>query len=63
MGLLKKVAHSHNTAVLVVTHDHRAIDVYDRIFIMEDGKLSASATLRRHNGCGCHLPAQECKTG
>ena len=39
MGLLKKVAHSHNTAVLVVTHDHRAIDVYDRIFIMEDGKL------------------------
>ena len=49
MGVLKNVAHSHNTAVLVVTHDHRAIDVYDRIFIMEDGN-SASATLRRHNG-------------
>lgn len=39
MELLKNVAHSHNTAVLVVTHDHRAIDVFDRIFIMEDGKL------------------------
>lgn len=39
MGVLKNVAYSHNTAVLVVTHDHRAIDVYDRIFIMEDGKL------------------------
>ena len=39
MELLRNVAHSHNTAVLVVTHDHRAIDVFDRIFIMEDGKL------------------------
>ena len=39
MELLRNVAHSHNTAVLVVTHDHRAIDVFDRIFIMEDGNL------------------------
>ena len=40
MELLKNVAHTHNTAVLVVTHDHRAIDVFDRIWMMEDGKLS-----------------------
>ena len=39
MELLKNVAHSHNTAVLVVTHDHRAIDVFDRIWMMEDGRL------------------------
>ena len=28
MELLKQVAHEHNTGVLVVTHDHRAIDVF-----------------------------------
>ncbi len=39
MELLKNVAHTHNTAVLVVTHDHRAIDVFDRIWMMEDGRL------------------------
>ncbi|MBQ8899979.1 MAG: ABC transporter ATP-binding protein [Akkermansia sp.] len=40
LELLKNVAHTHHTAVLVVTHDHRAIDVFDRIWMMEDGKLS-----------------------
>jgi len=25
----------------VVTHDHRAIDVFDRIYVMEDGKIKA----------------------
>lgn len=39
MELLKQIAHEHNTGVLVVTHDHRAIDVFDRIWIMEDGKI------------------------
>ncbi len=39
MELLKNVAHTHHTAVLVVTHDHRAIDVFDSIWMMEDGKL------------------------
>ena len=41
MELLKQVAHEHNTGVLVVTHDHRAIDVFDRIYVMEDGKIKA----------------------
>ena len=35
MELLKQVAHEHNTGVLVVTHDHRAIDVFDRIRVMK----------------------------
>ena len=39
MELLKQVAHEHNPGVLVVTHDHRAIDVFDRIYVMEDGKI------------------------
>ena len=39
MELLKQVAHEHNTGVLVVTHDHRAIDVFDRIWMMEDGSI------------------------
>ena len=39
MELLKQVAHEHNTGVLVVTHDHRAIDVFDRIWVMEDGRI------------------------
>ena len=41
MELLKQVAHEHDTGVLVVTHDHRAIDVFDRIYVMEDGKIKA----------------------
>ena len=39
MDLLKQVAHEHDTGVLVVTHDHRAIDVFDRIWVMEDGNI------------------------
>ena len=39
MELLKQVAHEHNTGVLVVTHDHRAMDVFDRIWVMEDGRI------------------------
>ncbi len=39
MELLQKVAHERGAAVLVVTHDHRSLDVFDRIYEMEDGKL------------------------
>jgi ABC-type lipoprotein export system ATPase subunit len=39
MELLKQVAHEHHTGVLVVTHDHRAMDVFDRIWVMEDGRI------------------------
>lgn len=40
MELFKKVAHEQNSGVIVVTHDHRALDVFDTIFEMEDGKLT-----------------------
>lgn len=39
MELFRKVAHERGAAVIVVTHDHRSLDVFDRTFEMEDGVL------------------------
>ena len=39
MELFRKVAHEQEAGVLVVTHDHRALDVFDRTVEMEDGQL------------------------
>ena len=39
MDLFRKVAHERGAAVLVVTHDHRALDVFDVLYEMEDGKI------------------------
>jgi putative ABC transport system ATP-binding protein len=39
MELFAKVAHEQNAGVIVVTHDHRALDVFDRTLEMEDGQL------------------------
>jgi putative ABC transport system ATP-binding protein len=39
MELFRKVAHEQGAGVLVVTHDHRALDVFDRHLEMEDGRL------------------------
>ncbi len=39
MDLFRKVAHGRGAAVLVVTHDHRALDVFDLLYEMEDGRL------------------------
>jgi len=44
MELFRDVAHEHGTAVIVVTHDHRALDVFDTIYEMEDGRLAPAAT-------------------
>ena len=40
MELFRKVAHERDAAVLVVTHDHRALDVFDVIYEMEDGRIT-----------------------
>ncbi len=42
MELFAKVAHEHGTGVIVVTHDHRALDVFDTIYEMEDGRMEKS---------------------
>ena len=39
MELFRKVAHEQNAGAIVVTHDHRSLDVFDRTFEMEDGVL------------------------
>ncbi|MCI0747188.1 MAG: ABC transporter ATP-binding protein [Verrucomicrobia subdivision 3 bacterium] len=39
MELFRKVAHQRGSAVIVVTHDHRSLDVFDRTYEMEDGGL------------------------
>lgn len=37
MALFAQVAHEHGTGVIVVTHDNRALDLFDTIYEMEDG--------------------------
>lgn len=39
MELFARVAHERGAAAVVVTHDHRALDVFDTIYEMEDGRL------------------------
>lgn len=46
MELFRKVAHERGSAVIVVTHDHRSLDVFDRIYEMEDGQLRPAQTPR-----------------
>lgn len=42
MELFCKVAHERGAAVIVVTHDQRALDVFDRSLEMEDGRLRST---------------------
>jgi putative ABC transport system ATP-binding protein len=48
MELFRKVAHERGAAVMVVTHDQRALDVFDRHFEMEDGRLKNGAGTLKH---------------
>jgi putative ABC transport system ATP-binding protein len=43
MELFRKVAHERGAGVIVVTHDHRALDVFDRVVEMEDGRVRPGA--------------------
>ncbi len=42
MELFAKIAHDHGTGVIVVTHDQRALDVFDTLYEMEDGIIGPS---------------------
>jgi putative ABC transport system ATP-binding protein len=44
MELFRDVAHEHGTGVIVVTHDHRALDVFDTVYEMEDGVLGPAGS-------------------
>ena len=39
MELLAAIAHQNRAGVIVVTHDHRTLDVFDRILDVEDGMV------------------------
>ena len=41
MELFARIAHEHNAGVIVVTHDHRTLDVFDRILDVEDGMIQS----------------------
>ncbi len=49
MELFAKVAHERGAGVIVVTHDHRSLDVFDRTLEMEDGRLRPPVTGRLGN--------------
>ena len=46
MELFRKVAHERGAAVIVVTHDQRSLDVFDRTYEMEDGELRPATEQR-----------------
>ncbi len=39
MELFARVAHEQGVGVVVVTHDHRSLSVFDTIYEMEDGLM------------------------
>jgi putative ABC transport system ATP-binding protein len=41
MDLLKKLAVENHSAILVVTHDHRMVEGFDRIFQVNDGRITS----------------------
>lgn len=49
MHLLRQISRQHNTAVLVVTHDHRLIGEVDRVIQMMDGRIADSVSSFRHD--------------
>jgi putative ABC transport system ATP-binding protein len=44
MTLLKSLAVENQSAVLVVTHDHRMVEGFDRIFHVSDGRITNEST-------------------
>ena len=47
MDLLKKLAVDNHSAIMVVTHDHRMVDGFDRILEVSDGRIVAEV---KNNG-------------
>jgi putative spermidine/putrescine transport system ATP-binding protein len=45
MELFQHIAHERGASVIVVTHDHRALEHFDRILMQQDGRLSERSAL------------------
>jgi putative ABC transport system ATP-binding protein len=39
MALLRQLAQEKRSAVIVVTHDHRMVEGFDRLYFIEDGRI------------------------
>ena len=52
MELFRKVAHERGAGVIVVRHDYRALDVFDRVVEREDGQLHSRHELHNLNTHG-----------
>ena len=48
MELFRDVARQHGAGVIVVTHDHRTLNVFDTIYEMEDGVIRISTAQSNH---------------
>lgn len=48
MELFAQVAHKEGAGVVVVTHDHRALDVFDTTYEMEDGRIERQMPQESH---------------
>jgi putative ABC transport system ATP-binding protein len=46
MALLKKLAVENHSAILVVTHDRRMVEGFDRIFEVHDGRIAEGGAAR-----------------
>lgn len=40
VAILKRLAKEHGTAIVLVTHDYRILDVADRVITLEDGEIA-----------------------
>jgi putative ABC transport system ATP-binding protein len=68
MELFSKVAHERRAGVIVVTHDDRALEVFDRVLEMEDGRVrrreelltSRECAERGRKTCGRQLFSPRC---
>jgi len=51
MDLLKILAVENRSAILVVTHDHRMVEGFDRIFHVSDGRITNEIINQSAGGC------------
>jgi len=49
MELLQQQAHFSNKTVIVITHDERMLDVCDRIWRIEDGRITETKVFRSYS--------------
>jgi putative ABC transport system ATP-binding protein len=49
MALLKKLAMENHSAILVVTHDHRMVENFDKIYEVRDGRIVVEKTNSAQN--------------